>query len=252
PKTPAPEAPVAKTQKIRVAIVGAGAAGLAAARELDTQGIAYELIERERGTTAVGLYEDAEGWFLAVVKASSSLTKLYAERFLLAPGGQAALVPFKNNDLPGVISSRAASVLLSRDRVLPGQDVVFVGHGEELKPLMKQFQDAGARIAAVFPADMELKAHGFGWVRRVSYKGERVRCDLVVVGAPPAPRFELARQAGARVSFSRTAEAFVVEADAEGRTENPKIYVAGDVTGQGTDAAAAGARAVQALVRSLA
>ena len=58
---------------------------------------------------------------------------------------------------------------------------------------------------------------------------------------------------GARVSHDPRLEAFVVEADADGRTHSEDLFVAGDITGAKTarEAAASGTRAAQAVKEAL-
>ena len=133
-----------------MAVVGGGAAGLAVARVLADRGVSFLLLEREdhvggrlahgapeadapavqdasafpKGSiltraTALGLYDDDGGRFLAVGALEPEgprLLKVYAERFVLAPGGHPPMVPFENNDLPGVYAGRAASLLLEAER----------------------------------------------------------------------------------------------------------------------------------------
>ncbi len=296
PEQPAPPRLDATVERTKVAIVGAGPAGLFAAKAFLAAKVPFLLCERDaalggrlatapieadapdtafaqglpedhvyRSAAAVGLYEDDGGWFLAVIRAGEgtlSLTRLYADRFLLAPGGQPALVPFQNNDLPGVLSGPAVSQLVRQDRVLPGEHVVLLGHGPQLAPLAALLEGAGAKISATLrPPAVDLstvKAHGMGWVRQVSYRDangqkQRAKCDLVVVSVPPSPRFQLARQGGARVRFDPAAETFVVDADARGRTSAPQVFVAGDAAGvrSAREAAESGARTAEAVLESL-
>ena len=62
-------------------------------------------------------------------------------------------------------------------------------------------------------------------------KTRKVRCDAVAISLPPSPSFELARQAGAKVSFHPQHQTFVVEADDAGQTQAKGIFVAGDAAG---------------------
>lgn len=301
PAAPAPERMPVRTLRTRVAVVGGGAAGLAAARVLVARGVPFLLFERESvlggrlvagpvepeapappapgalppdsvhtRATAVGLYDDAGGRFLGVVLEGPEgprLLRVYAERFLLAPGGHPPLLPFENNDLPGVYAGRAASLLVRRHGVAP-EVAALVGWGPELYALARLMAQSGTRVAAVVdlkappPAGAPVgstqgsapKAHGRGSVRGFSYEaptGRRVKvaCDAVLVAVATSPSFELARQGGARVEFDAAREVFVVVADAQGRTDSPEVYVAGDVTGgrSAAEAAADGARAAEAL-----
>jgi sarcosine oxidase subunit alpha len=288
-----------------VAVVGAGAAGLAASRVLASKGVPFLLFERDdrlggriaHGTpekdapsvpevtafpkgsvvtraSVLGLYDDEGGRYLAVGALESEgprLLKVYAERFLLTPGGHPPMLPFENNDLPGVYSGRAASLLLRRYDVAPEMAAV-VGWGPELHALAKLMEERGVKVTAVVdlkgapPKDAhplavqgsEPKAHGLRRVNAFSYTQagggrKKVSCDAVLVSIPVSPSFELARQGGAKVSFDAGRGLFVVEADADGRTQATDVFAAGDLTGGGTarDADAAGRRAAEALVGGL-
>ncbi|HXX29760.1 MAG TPA: 2Fe-2S iron-sulfur cluster-binding protein [Myxococcaceae bacterium] len=301
PEAAAPERPPAESLETGVAVVGGGAAGLAAGEVLGAAGVPFVLLEREealggrwrtgapepeapplalpRGsgmvrvaTTALGLYTDARGRFLAALSARPEGPRLLlvrASRFLLAPGGHAPLMPFTNNDLPGVLSGRAVSDLVRRRGVLPAEKPVLVGHGPELPGLAWLLRESGARPALVLDTSASpargavagrlVSAHGRTRVQGVTVdvagRGRRkVACDAVVVSLPPSPAYELARHAGARVVFRAEPGSFAVEADGDGRTRVPEVLVAGDVLGADTAAraAASGRRAAGALVREMA
>ncbi|WNG58211.1 NAD(P)-binding protein [Archangium gephyra] len=305
PASPAPERMPVQTLRTRVALVGGGAAGLAAAQVLASKGVSFLLFERESflggrlaagapepeapkmpdtgalpsgsvrmRSTVIGLYDDEAGRFLAVVADGPEglrLLKVYAERFLLTPGGHPPMLPFENNDLPGVYAGRAASLLMRRYGVAP-EVAALVGWGPELYALARLMEEHGTKVAALVdlkgpvpsgaPAGAtqgsEPKAHGRNEVSGFSYtnaSGKRVKvdCDAVLVAVATSPSFELARQGGAKVEFDEAREVFAVVADADGRTEAKDLYVAGDVTGgrSAAEAAADGKRAAEALVGSL-
>ena len=288
--------------KTEVAIAGGGASGLAAAEVLGAAGVPFVLLEREDAlggrwrlgapessapamngllgtsgtvrlcTTVLGLYQEREGRFLAAVSHGTEGPRLLlvaAPRFLLALGGHAPLLPFEDNDLPGIFSGRAVSDLLRRRGVLVGEAPAVVGHGPELFGLVKLLEKAGARPAVVLdtsstPADgalvgQVLKAHGRSSVQALTVelqgRGRRkLDCDAVALSVPPAPAYEVARHAGARVVFRPELGVFAVEADAEGRTRAEGVFVAGNALGGTTAAleAESGRRAAAALVREVA
>lgn len=302
PERAPPERAPAETLTTRVAIVGGGAAGSNAAETLARRGVPYFLCERDEvlggrlllgagapvlavganarvrtRASAFGLYADQAGRYLAVVGVTPEgprLTKVYSERFLLAPGGHASVLPFENNDLPGVYSGKAAGVLLARHGLVAGEQVALVGHGGDLYALARQFEAAGSKVVAVVdlrgvpPADApEHACHGtvlkaFGHAKgrvsglgfQVSGKQRKVPCDAIIVCLPSSPSFELARQGGARVSWSAGMDSFVVEADAEGRTSGSGVFVAGDVLGERSAeaAAASGQRTADFIASELA
>ncbi len=281
-----------------VAIAGGGASGLAAAEVLAAAGVPFVLLEREEAlggrwrlgapeapepnleppmpsgtvrlrTTVLGLYQGRDGRFLAAVsrgKEGPRLLLVKAPRFLLALGGHAPLLPFEDNDLPGIFSGRAVSDLVRRRGVLVGETPAVVGHGPELPGLVKLLEAAGAKPALVLdisaaPAEGALlghvlKAHGRTSVQALSVelKGrgrKKLDCDAVALSVPPAPAYEVARHAGARVVFRPELGVFAVEADGEGRTRAEGVFVAGNAVGGTTAAreAESGRRAAAALVR---
>lgn len=303
PDKEAPPRLPCETVRTQVAIAGGGAAGSAAARVLAERDIPFVLCEREGvlggrlvagagvagdplppgpgalpeaairlRAPVIGLYGDEHGRYLAVVQEETGgprLVKVYAERFLLCVGGHPQRLPFENNDLPGVLAGRAASLLVRRHRLLPGEEVALVGTGEELYALARLLEENSARVVAVVDTERppppgapagatqgsELRAHGRTHVRALSFQepgGRRVKvgCDAIVVSLPPTPSYELARQGGAQVSYRREHAGLVVEADARGRTVAADVLVAGDLTGAVTarEAVEAGRRVAEALV----
>ncbi len=305
PDREAPTRLPARILNTRVALVGGGAAGLAAARVLADRGVPFFLLEREERvggrliggapapddpavadgasfpkgslltrTHAIGLYDDEGARFLVACAQEPEgprLLKIHAERFLLAPGGFPPLIPFENNDLPGVYAGRAASLLLREHGVAP-EAAALVGWGSELYALARLMEAHHTRVTAIVdlrgpvPATApsvacmgsEPKAHGIKKVGAFSFmrnggQRQKVDCDAVLVSVPTSPSFELARQGGAHVRFDAGRGLFVVEAEEDGRTAAPDLFVAGDLTGGGSarQAANSGALVAEALLGGL-
>jgi sarcosine oxidase subunit alpha len=267
PSTPAPGRPPAVKEEHDVVIVGAGAAGLAAAKRLSELGVAHTVFERDRevggrlllgleadapalwqpssdrlrlGALVVGLFADEARPFLAVVE-GDRVHLVFYRALILAMGGQPFLPTFPNNDLPGVMADRAVAALIRRHKVLPGEVFACVGEAAPAEALAKLVRDAGGKAVAV--GAEPVRAHGLARVEaltvHVSGRKEKVRCDVVAVCGSQAPSFELARAGGAKVGWSASARTFVVEADATGRTANASLFVAGELTGPMTAATAA-------------
>ncbi len=279
PDAPAPQRPAAHTRRCEIAIVGGGAAGLAAAQTFEDAKAPWLLLERERfvggrlvvapeefgaptvwnappdkvhlGSTVVGLFEDAEGRFLAATD-GERLEKIYARQILLANGGQPQLLQFENNDLPGVFAGRAVSRMIRLHRILPGERIAVVGDPAEAKPLAALIASVGG--VAVGVGDAAHAAHGLSAVSAVTIvrdgKPVKLDCDAIAVCAAPAPSFELARQGGAHVGWREKEHVFAVDADADGRTAAAGLFVAGDLRGTMGAAAASetGRRAALAML----
>lgn len=261
-----PPREAALREQVSLAVVGAGAAGLAAARGLQERGVPYALFERaaEVGgrltsgpeprsvgwtppaealrlrSLVVGLFADQGQPFLAVVR-EGRLELVAFRRLLLTTGGHPTLPTFENNDLPGIFASRAVSSLIRQHGVLPGQRLAVVGDAQEARELAALIASVGGEPVAV--GAEPLKAHGVNEVHALTVKQDgaeqKVACDAVALCAPVSPAFELARAGGARVVWDPRARLFVVEADDQGRTASPSVFVAGELRGPMSVSAAA-------------
>lgn len=261
PDRPAPERGRAIIEHHELVVVGAGAAGLAAARQLATRDIPHALFERDLhvggrltcgaesgqpapwnaparlGAEVVGLFADDGKPFLAVIQ-HERLHLVFYQRLLLTVGGHPFLPTFPNNDLAGVMAGRAVSTLIRRHGVLPGNRIACVGEIDEARSLAELVKGAGGEAVAV-GAEV-IRAHGLGRVTAVTVKpGGKVPCDIIATCAPPSPAFELARCGGAEVNWNASAGYFVVQADSRGMTANPALFVAGEIRGPMSSAAAA-------------
>jgi sarcosine oxidase subunit alpha len=265
-----PDAPVTREpatfEQLGTVIIGAGAAGLALAQRLTERGREYTIFERELevggrlisaaeehqpavwsppstvtrlGALVVGLFADAGAPFLAIVE-HGRLRLVGYQRLVITTGGQPGFAIFPNNDLPGVMAGRGVSVLLRRHGVLAGQRVACVGEPLEARALSKLVTAAGGQALAI-GAEI-VRAHGLRRVEaatvRVDGAEQKVSCEVIAICGPVNPSFELARAAGARVSWHERQACFVVEADANGRTVAPNLWVAGEVRGPMSSGAA--------------
>jgi sarcosine oxidase subunit alpha len=275
PDAEAPPRQPAHVSRAEVAVVGAGISGLAASQALLERGVEHLVLERESfpggrhaygvpETDAIepvpmwphvrlqhnvmGLFEDEGGRFLAVL-AHERLLKLYFGKLLVAMGSHPALPAFGNNDLPGIYAARAVSRMIRRHRVLPGRRIAAVGEQDEAERLGRLLISCGGEAVAV-GAEV-VAAHGLHAVSsltvRQKAREEKVDCDAVAICSSGSPAFELARQGGARVVFD--GRRFVVEADGDGRTAHPGVFVAGEQLGpcSAEQSAERGRRAALAL-----
>jgi NADPH-dependent 2,4-dienoyl-CoA reductase/sulfur reductase-like enzyme len=282
---------------VDVVVVGAGAAGLAAAGELAAHGRAPLLLEQEDRvggrlvldapegpgapapelpagvqlrlrTSVLGFYDDELGRVLLAVQVDAEGARVLlvqARALLFAVGGHASLIPFENNDIPGVFTGRAAADLLLRRRLLVGDAPVLLGHGPQLPALARLFEGAGAQPTLFHTGNDEaparatsgqpVRAHGRTWVHALNVRTpegreRRVDCDAVVVSLPPSPAFELLRQAGVKVTYRPELGSFAPVVEPDGRTAAAGIWAAGDVVRPGTaaEAAISGRRAAGTLL----
>jgi sarcosine oxidase subunit alpha len=179
-------------EEVPLAVVGAGPAGLAAAREAARAGVRVRVFDaspwpggrlgREaallqgpgafQGHTPAqalgallhdlreaGAAPEAEAGVaglypgkLLAVATPRRLVELRADAVVLATGAPESLPLFGDNDRPGVMTASAAGQLLGKHRILPGERVVLLGADERACALARSLEGAGARVAAVFEA----------------------------------------------------------------------------------------------------
>ena len=303
PPHAAPPRQPAESDQVDAVVVGAGPAGLGAAAALVSAGRTVRVLEREPVTggqlasgfpadppaalpalpdgtvlshcAALGLFNEGGTRFIGAVSHAAAgpvLRKVEAPAIVVATGGYPALLPFENNDLPGVYAGAAVAVLLRRHGVRAGNAVACVGEGPGLHLLARALKEAGAEVPLVLqlsgdlPPDAlptarvgtPLRASGLHHVKALTFGAggaeDRVSCDAVAVVLPPSPALELARQGGAQVGFLEAWNVFAVQAGPDGSTGVPGLYAAGHVTGpmSATEALAAGTRAGEAAAAWLA
>lgn len=172
-------------------VVGAGAAGLAAVRELLAAGLEVVLVDenaqiggsvvhagdptasvwlddvtrdldhhphltRYTGAFAAGCYSDLE---VAVV-AREGLCIVQPRRLLIATGAIEQPAIFRNNDLPGVMLASAAQRLVARYAVAPFTRAVMLAGNPDAYRAALWFAARGLRIEAVLDLDTEGQSSG--------------------------------------------------------------------------------------------
>ncbi len=263
--------------EVDVLVVGGGTAGLSAAAELGPRGLlvddqlalggallaldparAEALVERARAsgcelrarTSAIGLYDEAgDGSRTALLVGPDGATQVLARRVVLAAGCHDPVAMFENNDLPGVLSARAALALL-RQGVLVGEHIAVVGEGR----FAARFLDACVGLAkpVVLDPEMVVSANGRPSLSSVKVTAggieRRLRVDAVIVDGPGPPAFELGVQAGGVTRF-QPGRGYALELDAERRIAS-SVYAAGSAVGA-SESESDGARAARAALASL-
>ncbi|HUF60349.1 MAG TPA: 2Fe-2S iron-sulfur cluster-binding protein [Actinomycetota bacterium] len=199
-----------------ILVIGAGAAGLAAAAEAAKAGATVVLLEqgREAGghllgdanvtlrsgltrqmiesgvrflpnTAAFGVF----GGGLVAAAGPNALYRIRAKHLIFATGAVEQSAVFPGNDLPGVMLSSGVELLLHRYRVLPGTRAVVLTAENAGYASAWALKDAGAEVTVV-----DLRSEG-GWPEGFpvvpgstihSAKGRR-RVTSVTVGSPGAP-----------------------------------------------------------------
>jgi len=264
----------AERRDVDVLVVGGGRAGLELGAKLGARALvvndgprlggslaaldpaaAAEAVARARArgaavrpsTMAVGLFREPEtgdGRLKAALLGPQGATLVFAKRVVLATGCHDPVVPFGENDLPGVISARAA-LSLWHGGIALGRRVALVGRG--------RFLDAFAELAAETPLVRHelpevIRAAGRARVTAIVVRdGERERrekVDAIVIDAPGAPALELGVQAGATARF-HPEHGYILAEGADGCL-GPGLYACGSVLA-GHDAPAASDVAARVL-----
>ena len=123
----------------------AGVPGFSLADELERQLTEAPNVTVLTGASAFGLYE---GNLLAIHR-GSEVVKLRADHVIVATGTQETPLPFRNNDVPGVMLGTAALRLANRYGVKPGERGVVVTDGPHGLRAARELLDAGVGIAAL-------------------------------------------------------------------------------------------------------
>jgi sarcosine oxidase subunit alpha len=263
PKEPRAQRPAAR-RAVDVLVVGAGASGMAAALELARRGRRVEVVDDDLawggglralvgragapwvpllrefggavaasqvavrlGTTAAGVFGDD-----VLVAGAGGVELVTARTLVLAPGAHDGALAFEGNDVPGVMSARAAGWLLAHDVVVGRRALVVVTW--EGGPFGDAVGEAleGATVVRGVPA----RVRGSARVKEVTLVGhdKREPCDALLLDAPRAPAYEVCAQAGAELS--QQPHGFVVRVGPGGRVR-PGVLAVGEVVGTPLDVA---------------
>jgi len=249
----------ARRRDADVVVVGAGASGMTIAAALAKRGRSVELVDDALalgGASSALVGDDARAWsgvrdafagsgatlrlrttaggFYGddlLVVGDEGAEVLSARAFVLAPGAHDGVLAFEGNDLPGVMSARAAGWLLARG-IVPGEEVVvaLAGGGP--------FGEAYARASeAKIVRGVPKRARGTSRVKEVIVETDRGEeafdCDALLVDAPRAPAYELCAQAGA--TLVHEPRGFVARTD--GGKVRAGVYAIGEAVGTPFDVA---------------
>ena len=176
---------------------------------------------------AWGLFEDGS---LAVATPGGGFL-LQAEKIVVATGSVDLALPFPGWTLPGVLTARAAQILLHLHRVLPGRRVAVVGEGLDAAELVTDLETAGAEVVLRASDPAQVVVSGDGRVEWVTANGERREADAVVIALGRQPDPELALQAQVDLGYSARLGCHLPLRSALLETSRPGLYVAGEAAG---------------------
>jgi sarcosine oxidase subunit alpha len=266
----------AHRRQVDALVVGAGPAGMNTAMLLAKRGRQVEVVDDALvwGGSARALPGEAGGPWAALLEAfgnavvmgdlrlrmRTTAAAIFGEDVLLAgeegvelatpgtlviaTGAHDGVLPFEGNDLPGVLSGRAAGWITSLGVELGARVVVALAEGGG--PFGQAC--ASAIRGATLVTGLPLRTRGSSRIKEVTVataSGEQtLQCDALVVDAPRAPAYELAAQAGA--ALAHEARGFVVRTDGAGRIRSG-VYAVGEVTDTALDPAAIASAAAAAV-----
>jgi sarcosine oxidase subunit alpha len=266
----------AERRKVDVVVVGGGPAGMATASRLAHAGRAVEVLDDQLepggGLPALNAaagkpFEAMRAFFTDQVKhgrirmrsqtvagglygrdllvvGSAGAEIIEATTLVLASGAHDGALAFEGNDVPGVMSARAAGMLLVRG-VVPGRRIVVVV-SEGGGPFGAAFAKAHAGTTLVHGEPVKVSGSSRAKsvvVRDVSGKENEHAADTVLIDAPRSPAYELAEQAGAKLVHEP--RGYVVRAE-NGKIA-PDVYAVGELTGAPFEAAAIEADAARVV-----
>ena len=215
-------------------------------------------------TTVTGYYPE-DGIF-TVMRGEEEYFHISAKKTIVASGAQERLIPFPNNDLPGVYGAGAVQTLMNVYGVVPGKKVLMIGAGNIGLIVSYQLMQAGVEIAAIVEAAPRIGGY---WVhaakiRRLGVpimlqhsikkalgtdvvtgaiihelddkfaptgKEAQIDCDVICLAVGLSPTTEILSQAGCSMHYVPQLCGYVPKRDRTLRTSHPDFWVAGDASG---------------------
>jgi sarcosine oxidase subunit alpha len=266
----------ARRRRVDVQVIGAGPAGMAAATAVARSGRAVEVLDdglitgggirgivgQDFGGFDVlrGAFDKAVTQSTVVYRAATVAAGFYgkdllvvgpsgaevieASAFIIAAGAHDGVAPFENNDRPGVLSARAACLLLGSGVVMGKKVVVAhssrsstgtgVSFGRAYERLLAERGGSAVVTHVTDPVRVKGSSHVRAVVVREGGKERSIAADVLLVDEPRAPAYELCEQAGAKVTHRATG--FVPAATSKGGRIADGVWAIGEVTGAPLDA----------------
>ncbi|NJE05142.1 FAD-dependent oxidoreductase [Thermococcus sp. M36] len=245
----------------------AGVRGVEIARILEDEVRRRENVEVFLGTSAVGIFQDGDEKLVLAVKNNRELIEFRGRAVIVATGAMEKMIPFENNDLPGIYGAGAIQTLMNTYGVKPGDKVLIVGAGNVGLILAYQLIQAGVEVKAIVEAMPKvggyfvhaakvrrlgvpiltrhtiLRAEGKERVERavvaqldenwnVIPGTEKVfEVDVIALAVGLRPSIELLHQVGCQIKYIRELSGHVAVRDEWMETTVRGIFVAGDSAG---------------------
>jgi NADPH-dependent 2,4-dienoyl-CoA reductase/sulfur reductase-like enzyme len=237
--------------------------GIDIARILFDQALETGGVEVLLDATVLGRYADG----VVTLEHGDRYIKVRPERLIVATGAAEKVLPFPNNDLPGIYGAGAVQTLMNVHGVRPGERVLMVGAGNIGLIVSYQLLQAGVEVVGIIEAGASIGGYlvHASKVRRAgvpihtshtikeAYGAETLEgvivwrldeqwrpvpgterdlpVDVACIAVGLTPLTELLFQAGCEMRYVGELGGHVPSRDADLQTTVPGIYVAGDCSG---------------------
>lgn len=244
----------------------AGIRGIEIAKKMIRDIREYENIEVIDNATVTGYYEDE---VITIVQGVNGdiLKRLKAKRIIVATGASENMLPFVNNDLPGVYGAGAVQTLMNLYGVVPGNNILMIGAGNIGLIVSYQLLQAGIKVEAIVEALPKMggylvhaskirrlgvpiytsytlkEVYGTGCVEKVVISEinqnfefipgteKELEVDTICLAVGLSPLSDLLWQAGCQMKYVPELCGYVALRDNDMKSTIDKIYIAGDVAG---------------------
>ncbi len=244
----------------------AGIRGIEIAEKMIQDIKEHDNVEVIANATVIGYYEDE---VITIVQGVNGdmLKKLKAKRIIVATGASENMLPFVNNDLPGVYGAGAVQTLMNLYGVVPGNNILMIGAGNVGLIVSYQLLQAGIKVAAIVEALPKIggylvhaskirrlgvpiytshslkEVYGTDCVERaviseinqnfefIPGTEKELEVDTICLAVGLSPLSDLLWQAGCQMKYVPELCGYVALRDDNMKTTKDKIYIAGDVAG---------------------
>ncbi len=244
----------------------AGIRGIEIAKKLIQEIERCKNIELITNATVTGYYEDE---VITIIQGADGniMKKLKAQRIIVATGASENMLPFINNDLPGVYGAGAVQTLMNLYGVVPGNNVLMVGAGNIGLIVSYQLLQAGIKVEAIVEALPKIggylvhaskirrlgvpiytshslkEVYGTDWVEKaviskvnknfefIPETEKELEVDTICLAVGLSPLSDLLWQAGCQMKYIVELGGYVALRDDHMKSSLDNIYIAGDVAG---------------------
>lgn len=220
-------------------------------------------IEVKTDSTVQAIYHDG----IIAFEEEEVYKKLSSRQTIIATGASEKMLPFPNNDLPGVYGAGAVQTLMNQHGVVPGEKVLMIGAGNIGLIVSYQLMQAGVEVKGIIEGTSEIggyhvhaakirrmgvpiltnhtikEAIGDDYVEgaviceldenweQVEGTEEEVEIDAICLAVGLSPLQELLRHIDCKMEYVPELSGYAPVRDENLETTISGYYVAGDVSG---------------------